>query len=175
MKEMTRKEFLSLSSRAAIAAPILCFGCRATTPGTVPAWIEVASIIAQNAVAVGVAMDLQAHPEHRIPFQIAESALTGMVDRQNWNAADFVAILKALPVTYFQGPNGVLVVTTIASVFDLASGTWLDVSTAPAVERVMRSVRDGLRAGLQSTQTTTRSLKTVKPIKIAANAPRIKI
>lgn len=170
--QLSRKEFIALSSRAALAAPILCFGCKTTAPGTIPQWIEVAATVAQTAASVGVAVDLQSNPAHRVAFQLAEAALTAMIDRQGWNASDFAQILSGLPL--LQGPNGVLVATAIASVFDLATGTWLDVESAPAVKRVVSAVRDGIRAGLLS-GTGSKSLKSVKVIKIPVNAPRIRI
>jgi hypothetical protein len=175
-RQITRKQFIAMSSRAALAAPLLCFGCKATAPDQEPPWIEIASVIAQSSMAVGVATDLQAHPEHRVQYQLAESALTGMVDRQNWNAAAFADILRSLPVAQFQGPNGILMATTITMVFDPASGTWLAVESLPAVERAMRAVRDGLRAGLQSQPVmASKAMKPSKPISIRSNAPRVRI
>lgn len=143
----TKTKTIAILSAAllALAAP----GCR-TPSGGRHALMNLAASISYNACVVGVSLDLQANPQHRAAYELVENLLSAMIERENWNSAELAMILQKLPVALMQGPNGMLVSAALASVFDAASQTWLDVQTPVAVERVAIAVRDGIRAALSA-------------------------
>ncbi len=108
------------------------------------------SRIAGHAAAIGSAAYLTAHPEQRPAFIVAEQALTGLIEQENYDPVAFSTALQALPTDALRGKEGALYVSVAVVVWDeaIAAATKLDQETL--VRKTMIAVRDGLRRALQT-------------------------
>ena len=137
-----------------IAAALLA-GC---TTLNQPAVLNTVADVAQLAASTGTAVDLAAHPEHRAAFNVGLAALNKLINDGQYDPAALQAALAKLPLDVLRGPNGALVTSTAVGVFELATGTMFDITTAPAVQLVAVHIRDGVAAGLGTPQTRSRSV-----------------
>lgn len=149
---------LALALAVLVAAIMyLCAGCK--TQSADGAYLNLAAAVARNATAIAVTADLQAKPEHRQAYQVAEVVLSKFMADGTYAPEKLQAALSALPIGKLDGEQGALVLLGAVSVFDAASATLFDVESAPAVKRVGQAVLDGLRVGLAAP--ATRSVRQV--------------
>jgi len=120
------------------------------SPGTNTTWINVAAKIATNATYYSVSEDLKAHPERRQSYVMAEKALTQLLAKDTISAMELSDFVAGLPIKKLQSSEGMLWAITLASVFDAATGTQLDISSAPAVRKVGAAILEGLMAALKN-------------------------
>ena len=147
---------------AVLACLPFCTGCAGfkvfTGTQVNPALIEFVASRAGDAARIGVALDLQTHPEHRVAYAAAVIALDGLLQRQDYTSADFQAVLACLPVKEFQGDSGALVLQGTVMVFDLFTMFGYDVNSTPALKSVMTRVREGINLALAGPVIKTRAI-----------------
>ena len=125
-------------------------------------WGTIAATVAGNAAEIGAGLDLKDNPSHRPLYAAAKGALDALVRDGKWDAVKFQQALRLLPVGAFQGNLGLLIAGTIVQVYDAATGELLLVESAPALAKVITSVRDGLeRALAASPAVKTRAVQPV--------------
>lgn len=146
---------------AALLLVMFMVGCKTAPTDTQK--IAFAAALAKSAVVMGVGYDLQANPEHRVAYEVAEQSLNMLLKNGNYDAAKLAAALQSLPVKELKGTQGALIISGAVSVFELATSTFFDPSSSQAVFAVGTAVRDGLATALATTPTVTATLMRVGP------------
>jgi hypothetical protein len=111
-----------------------------------PMLLTTVAAIAGDAAEWGV----RAYPQHRAAFVAAQEGLNGLIDSQTWDSAAFSAALSKIPVLSagLAGPQGDIYLRGAVTIFRVASGLAYSVTSEPALQQCMISVRDGLARGL---------------------------
>jgi hypothetical protein len=125
----------------------LITGCASTA--TVD-WVKIGADVAGLAAQTGATLDLKDHPDHAPDYLAVVLALDSLLQDPSYSAAKLSEALSKLPIKELSGDTGQLITGAAVTVFDLATGTFLDLSTQPAVAAVARSIREGLSAALRS-------------------------
>jgi uncharacterized lipoprotein YajG len=139
-----------------LALAILC-GCATTANKEL--WLKTAATVAYVAVNQGTLYELKTKPQSRVAFQVAEQALSKLLQDQNYSNVEFQKVLSQLPIKTFKGDQGALVTGLTVQVFELFTTTMFDINSAPAVKLIMTNVRDGLSSALNSTGSATKLVK----------------
>lgn len=137
-----------MTKRLTFALPALLaflLGCTTTGDSTL---LRFVAARAGDAARIAVIADLQANPSHRLPIQAGLVALDALIQSGKYSSAEFKAVLQQLPIKEFRGTQGALVLEGSLLVFDLVTMFAYDITTVPAVQEVMLSVREGISAGL---------------------------
>ena len=133
-----------------IAATLLSLGslgCATFKPGGLLSPMRVEAI-SRLAAYVGATADLRAHPEHRVPMEIAQDRLAALVASRRWDADAAARILSETAIPEFQGSEGaVRIVGGLTLIDALGLGKW-DAREATHVAALITGVEGGLRLAL---------------------------
>ena len=164
------KKLLNVGLLALLVTVNGCAGFKFWQDGQLnPALVEFVANRAGDAARIGVAIDLQAKPEHRVAYAAAVVALDGLLQREEYTSADFQAVLALLPIKEFQGDTGALVLQGTVMVFDLVTMVAWDVDSVPALKSVMTQVRNGIKIALDAR--ITRSIEAPSDVPSKALVP----
>lgn len=125
---------------------IVLLGSGCHVPGSPDASVNFVQTVSKEAAYVGAALDLQEHPDHRPAYAAGVVALQSLVDRSNYSAAAFSAVLDALPAK-LTGSQGAIVIDAGVSLWTVASGWW-DFDSAPYVRAGLLGTLAGLQEAL---------------------------
>lgn len=136
-------------------------GCH--TPGSPTEMQAFVNTLAHRSAYVGCGIDLAENPGHRAAYGAAVVALQSLVDRENYDPAEFIRVLDALPGKPI-GDTGAIVIEGGVLLWSATSGTWIDVDSAPFVKAALTGVLRGLQEAMaRPTGTATRALAPALP------------
>jgi hypothetical protein len=160
-----------LFSTCLLIIPII-IGCTTTQLNSL---VDTAASLAGSTARIATIADLASNPSHRPMLEAGVIALDGLLRSTNYTSAKFQEVLRKLPIWTTEsgsdgiyGTDGAIYQFSIGggvAVIDLVANVAFDVQSAPALSRIMTSVRNGISEGLSSgtRNVTSRTISRAKP------------
>lgn len=147
-----------LLSILALASMLAVTGCKTVTntDGTTTKRVDpiVLQAVAQDATAVGTTIFLQAHPEYRTQFELAQVSVHALLAAGSGSPADLQAALSGLPIAQLKGQQGAIIVSSAVTLIDLAGAELKGVDSKQVWSNFVQPVAQGIANGLDQALAT---------------------
>ena len=130
-----------------LALAVLLCGC--ATTGQAPNPTRMANS-AEIAAFTGISIDLTHNPEHRIYYYACLQTLTVLVEREQFDPAEFVRTLQKLPIKELKSQDAAIIIGSTILLWDQYAADVVNMDRRVYVKPVMQGVRRGISRALET-------------------------